>query len=39
MQDPRKFNIVWRRALWLGGDGPPPAGLRKINPETGEILE
>lgn len=37
--DPAKFNIVWRRALRLSGEGVPPEHLRKINPETGEILK
>jgi hypothetical protein len=38
-QDPVKFNLVWRRALGLRGEGLPPPELRKINPATGEILK
>lgn len=38
-QDPRKFNLVWRRALRLRGEGAPPSHLRRINPVTGEILK
>ena len=37
-KDPEKFNIVWRRALKLSGDGVPPENFRNINPLTGEIL-
>ena len=37
-KNPAKFNLVWRRALKLKGEGAPPDNLRNINPMTGEII-
>ena len=37
--NPAKFNLIWRRALKLKGDGVPPENFRGINLLTGEILE
>ena len=39
-EDPRKFNLAWNRLLGLPDSHmPPPAHLRNVDPNTGEIFE